>query len=389
MRTMLKILVFFQVVILLGACESKDSTNGDSLDELLRSGLDSLMLKSNFAAVSMGVVIGDDWRTYHVGEIAPGKQADDHTLYEIASLTKTFTGTLLAGAVSNGRVSVDDDIRAYLPGDYPNLEYDGTPISFRHILTHTSGLPRMFPVADQLFKTPDYSILPGQINDLQQGYGKEDFLQALQAYELDTVPGARLNYSNAGANTLGFCLENIFQERYPELLKKYLFQPLGMEDARMIGSDLGGNKLAIGTNDEGVEMPMQASKYMSAEGGILASTSDMVKYLAYQLNTRDEVVQTAQQHLWEGRLGDFDAGYFWQIRKHGAAADEVFQNGGAFGTSSWLSFYPEEQFGVFIVTNVAGPQVHQTMNNFLGQLHQALVEQQLLPSSSKPMNDEK
>ena len=230
--------------------------------------------------------------------------------------------------------------------------------------------------------------MPGQINDLQQGYTKEQFLEALQEYELDTLPGTRMNYSNAGANVIGYCMEEILGDRYPQLLKKYLFDPLEMQDSRMIGSDLEGRTVALGFNDQGLEMPLMATKYMSAEGGVLSSTRDMIKYMKFHLNEKDAIVQTAHQPLWGGQYGDFDAGFFWQLRNRGASGTEVFQNGGAYGTSSWMSLFPQEEVGIFVVTNLSGPTVHQTLNLFVEQLHTALGQEQLLNHLPKTTNNE-
>lgn len=60
-------------------------------------------------------------------------------------------------------------------------------------------------------------------------------------------------------------------------------------------------------------------------------------------------------------IGDFENGIFWQIFKDGDKPDRIFQNGGGFGTSRWLTIIPQSRSGVFIVTNVAGPNVHQKL----------------------------
>ncbi|MEM1219052.1 MAG: serine hydrolase domain-containing protein [Bacteroidota bacterium] len=366
------------LLLLITACTSTPDKGSERINDLVHSGLDSLRLQGGFKAVSLGLLIGDEQRTYHLGTLPSGKIPNDETLYEIASLTKTMTGTLLAGVVSRGQVSIEEDVRTFLPGEYPGLEFAGQAIRLKDILLHTSGLPRMFPRADHLFRAPDFNELPGQINDLQQGYTKAQFLQALQEFKLDTLPGTQMNYSNAGANVIGFCLEEMLGERYPQLLQKYLFDPLEMQDSRMLGSDLGGRSVALGYNEQDREMPLMATKYMSAEGGVLSSTRDMIEYMKFHLNTGDAIVQMAHQPLWEGQYGDFDAGFFWQLRNRGASGVEVFQNGGAYGTSSWMSLFPEEELGIFVVTNRSAPSVHQTLNLFVEQLHTALVQEQLL-----------
>ena len=85
----------------------------------------------------------------------------------------------------------------------------------------------------------------------------------------------------------------------------------------------------------------------------------------------------AHQHLWNGKYGDFETGFFWQINKNGVQPDIIFQNGGAFGTSSWVSFIPEQKLGVFIVTNIAGPDIHQKLSEATNKILDILKEKEL------------
>jgi CubicO group peptidase (beta-lactamase class C family) len=120
--------------------------------------------------------------------------------------------------------------------------------------------------------------------------------------------------------------------------------------------------IAKGLNTNGIEMPPRAGKELQAEGGIVSSLDDMVKYLKFQLEDDNPLVQTSHQELFNGRYGDFENGLFWQIFKNGDKPTKIFQNGGAFGTSSWLTIVPETNTGVFIITNVSGPDIHQKLS---------------------------
>ncbi|REM95993.1 class A beta-lactamase-related serine hydrolase, partial [Mycobacterium tuberculosis] len=98
-------------------------------------------------SASIGVVYRGKEFIRHRGDMEAGKPGPptDATLYEIGSLSKTLAGTLMANAVRDGKLGLDDDVRMYLQGDYPNLQYQGDPIRIRHLLSHTSGLPNMLP----------------------------------------------------------------------------------------------------------------------------------------------------------------------------------------------------------------------------------------------------
>jgi CubicO group peptidase (beta-lactamase class C family) len=113
------------------------------IDEVAATLIEQPLLHST----SIGVVYRGEEFIRHRGDMEAGKPSPptDATFYEIGSLSKTMAGTLMANAVLERKLSLDDDIRIYLQGDYPNLQYKGEPIRIRHLLSHTSGLPNMLP----------------------------------------------------------------------------------------------------------------------------------------------------------------------------------------------------------------------------------------------------
>lgn len=364
-------------IILLTGCQPP--TAQDSTLQGLTVQMDSLLARTDLDAVSLGVIFNGKTYTVHKGNLVDGSQPDNASLYEIASLTKTFTGTLLAAAISEGKVAIDDDIRQYLEDDFPNLQYEGQPITFRHLATHTSGIPRMFPDRPGLFDNADFDKLPFEINEMQEGYSKVEFMAALSAIVLDTIPGVNLSYSNAGANLVGYLLENIFDKFYETLLSEKILKPASMNQTSIIYEQIDQTQLAIGQSFNKVPMPVRAQKEMNAEGGIFSSTEDMIKYMQLHLDPTNQMASISQQPLWDGRYGDYEAGIFWQIFKDGDNPDRIFQNGGAYGTSSWMTLIPETQTGIFIITNMSGPHVHQLLSEVVDNL---LESPQLTPQDN-------
>lgn len=324
--------------------------------------LENLLADPEIQALSAGVLYNGHSFIFHKGTLLNGNSPTDETLYEIASLTKTFTGTLLAHAIVDGKASIDDDIRNYLPYRLPNLEYDNQPITFRHLVTHQSGLPHMFPNREGFFEDPNWNELPFKINKLQDGYSEEEFFTELSQIQLDATPGTNFQYSNVGANLVGYILEEIYNQPFEDLLKEKVLAPLNMSDTKISLSETNLEFLAEGQNIKQIKMPFRVNKEMNAEGGIISNTENMIRYINYHLKTDDKVVCTSHQYLWDGKYGDFEAGLFWQVNKNGDNPDKIFQNGGSFGTSSWITLIPEKSIGVFIVTNIAGPEIHQKLS---------------------------
>ena len=153
---------------------------GAAVDEAAHALIEQPLLHS----ASIGVVYRGKTFIRHRGEMVAGKPEvpTDATLYEIGSLSKTLAGTLMARAVLEGRVGLEDDVRSYLQGDYPNLQYQGQPIRVRHLLSHTSGLPNMLPErANTVLEDFTDHRVPGELSALYAHYGKPDFLRDLHA----------------------------------------------------------------------------------------------------------------------------------------------------------------------------------------------------------------
>jgi CubicO group peptidase (beta-lactamase class C family) len=274
----------------------------------------------------------------------------------------------LASAIVENKVKIDDDIRLYLNDSFPNLEYEGYPITFRHLVTHQSGLPHMFPNSPQLFENPNWDELPFKINDLQKDFSKADFFRELSNVNLTVKPGNGLTYSNARANLLGYLLEEVYDKPFEKLLAERIFIPQKMENTHITRAILNLDNVAVGQNTNKIRMPIRVEKSMNAEGGIISNTADMAKYMKYHLEEDKQVISVSHQHLWEGSYGEYEAGLFWQINKNGDKPDKIFQNGGAFGTSSWITLIPEKKIGVFIVTNVAGQDIHQKLSETVDKI---------------------
>lgn len=176
-----------------------------------------LLTNAKASAVSISIVKDNItyMRRYGVVEKAKGVKADSNVVFEIASVTKTFTGTLVAKAVIDGKINLEDDIRKYMNGNYPNLEYQGTPIKIKDLLTHKSGMLRQFPNYGEIAKGDNRAF---QIKKIDQEYSKEKFLGELKTSKPDVMPGTVYQYSNFGPQVCAFILENIYHKSFEKLI---------------------------------------------------------------------------------------------------------------------------------------------------------------------------
>ncbi|MFD1604988.1 serine hydrolase [Flavobacterium artemisiae] len=309
-----------------------------------------LIEKSKANSVSIGVVKNGKTYTRHYGEIDKGKYntANNNTVFEVASVTKLFTGLLMAQAVTEGKVNPEDDIRKYITGSYPNLEYQGIPIKIKDLVSFRSGFEKDLPDNSELRKNRnDTSYLA--FKKMDDDYSREKFFEDLKKMKLDTVPGTKFKYCNGSLNLAAHMLENIYQKSYETLLKENILSKLNMNN-----SGITLNKEAVianGYNKKGVLMPNISDNLWMAAGGLKSTLSDLLKFINYELNTKNKIIKESQRNLLNSATGW--NGYFWDFIQVDDNGQNCWKHGGAFGTQNMLIVYPERNFGLSIIVNIS------------------------------------
>lgn len=345
----------------------------NNIDSIVQAAASAFMSNPSRVGLSVGVSFNGKTHTSHYGTTEKGKKSSpsNATLYEIGSITKTITGMLLAKAVIDKKVKLEDDVQQYLKGDYANLEYNGSPVRLVHLLNHSSGLPFMLPDKPELFKNPNYDSLSFILSAIEKKYTRQQFFEDLKKVKLDTVPGIKLKYSNAAAQLLAYILEMVYGSSYGELVRKFVSGPLGMPDTKLGPLQKDEKNLAKGYNGNGISMPYTNS---GAAGGINSTIADMVAYARFHLDEKNPLVSLSHKPTW-GDIQYYASGLNWQMQAKANQPRRIFQSGGTAGFSSFMVIYPDLNVGIVLLSN----ESDQNSQGALSQAAEAILDKLMKP----------
>jgi CubicO group peptidase (beta-lactamase class C family) len=329
-------------------------------DNALKTHLDSsvnicarvYMSDPNSVGLSIGVFRNGKSYTYNYGELkkGSGKLPTANTFYGLGSIDKTFATTLLAQAVEEKRIKLNDDIRKYLPTGYSNLEYERTPIRFVNLANHTSGLPNAIKkysvqIQDSLRKL----TLADQVN-FYSSYSADSLLADLHDVKLDTIPGTRYRYNSNDIKLLILLIERIYSQSYGKLLSDFVNKDLNMSDTRTELSGSDTSRVATGYFRNKPETFVNLKGFFVGPT-VVSTTNDMLKYIEANLSEKNQAIKLTHQKTWMER-DDFSMGLGWMIGGKDKGDQYIYHDGNTrVGYNSICIFYPKDNLGIIIMAN--------------------------------------
>lgn len=255
-------------------------------------------------------------------------------IFEIGSITKVFTSTVLASLVENKKIKLTDEINSY----YPFAFKDNIKINFESLANHTSGLPRL----------PGNLNLSNEINPYKN-YGKPEIDEYLK--NLMKLGNKTYSYSNLGTGLLGYTLGLSQKTNFQNLLQKEIFDKFKMTNS-FTSSKNSGNSLVKGISKKGEIVSNWDFDVLFGAGGILSTTEDLAMFANAQFNPKNKELELTRKTTFEIK-GNTKIGLGWHKLVSENGKDLLWHNGGTGGYSSSIVMKVEEKTAVIILSNVS------------------------------------
>ncbi len=317
--------------------------------ERLRSYVEQAIEKYRVPGAAVGIL--------HNGEIAAAGfgitnvdhplPVTDETLFQIGSITKTFTATAIMRLVEMGKLELDATVRTYLPDFKVADETASSKVTIRHLLTHTGGWEG------------DFFMDTGAGDDALHKY----MLAMTDLKQLAPV-GTVWSYNNSGFCLLGYVIEKVTGKSYQAALKELILDPLGLKNCFFDPGDVMTYRFTVGHKIHDkvphVSRPWPLPRALYPAGGITCHVKDLLRYARFHMGdgateggTRlfkpetMALMQTPQVTIW----GEKETmGLIWRLKEvNGARTLE--HRGGTDAYLAWLLFVPHHHFAIAIFTN--------------------------------------
>ena len=295
--------------------------------------------------IAIGIIADGKTRFENAGLLrAGGPAVDADTLFEIGSITKTFTGLLLADAVLDGKAALEDPISKHLPADLLAADSPLQKVTLLDLATHTSGLPRLPGNLDQGAKA----------DDPYAHYSADHLYRYLRTFkESDFKDRGKVSYSNLGMGLLGHLMERISGKPYEELIREKIFTPLQMESSfvqRTPASIPASLKPRFATGHSGGKaVAYWRIDALCGAGAIVSSARDLMRYAeAHWAPGTPEKLRAAMDFAVKPRREQIGLGWF--VNKEG-----IHHDGGTGGFRSELRVSPSNKTASVRLMNGTGP----------------------------------
>jgi CubicO group peptidase (beta-lactamase class C family) len=303
-----------------------------------------------YLGMAVGVVTPEGRHAYYFGTVKLDGQErppDAATMFALGSLTKAYTGVLLAELVRDGKVKLDDPAQKHMPPELILPKRGDKPITILDLATHYSGIPVQPSCLD--FRGNPYASLTMPM-----------IAKDLAAVELERDSGSGFAYSNYGMGLLGHALATAAGAKsFDDALNARVCGPLGLKDTRVRLTDAQRARLAPGFTRTGKPAEHWILAMLESCGGLFSTVVDQNQFMAANLGLVETPLAPALKESHkpqrEASSPKHHVGLAWHIvplrpeSKHSV----VWHNGGTSAARCYLGIVPDAKIGVVVLTNSA------------------------------------
>lgn len=314
-------------------------------DEEVRTMLRYLVEDGEAQGIVLGMLEADgSARIVSWGSGGPdARPLGPRSVFEIGSITKVFTGILLADMVERGEVSLSDPVSRYLPEGVRVPSRNGREITLLDLATHRSSLPRM------------PGNLPQDPSNPYPPYTMEELYAFLGQHELRRDIGSQFEYSNMAVALLGEALARRAGGTWDQVVRQRVLEPLGM---RMTSTVVAGEMAEWNTqghDEDGRAAPYRGWPALPGMGALRSNAEDLLRFLAANTgpptSRLERVMRDAHQVRASAGEGT-EIGLNWLVRKEGERPF-IMHGGATVGYETLIAFDPDRGVGVVLLTNTA------------------------------------
>ncbi len=320
--------------------KSTAQTSKEKLSALIQNAADSIYKKDSLPGIFVGILNNGERHLFNAGFADPEKKMpyDSATMFEIGSITKTFTAYVLTAVLMENKIADSGFIIKYLPDSVRQNQYL-QHISFLNLMNHTSGLPRL----------PDNM----KLDSSRQPYENYDIVNLFSFLKnCKPKPNAQYEYSNLGAGVAGVLAERISGKTYAALLDQYIFLPFKMvTPANAIAATENKSTGYFAKDDK---TPYWNMNVLAPAGGLKCSGTEMLTYLQQMCLPRSANAKLIIDKLTTQTIAinpQIAVGRGWHIYNDKGQPVFFWHNGGTYGFSTFCAFTKDRSKAVIVVIN--------------------------------------
>ncbi|WP_300598100.1 serine hydrolase domain-containing protein [Niabella sp.] len=325
------------------------------LDSLVQRAAEHYMQSPVTFDLSVGIIKNgiQHGYTFHRGT---GSLSTPATFFGLGSIAKTFVGIMLAQAVVDKKVQLSDDIRNYLPGSYPNLQYQGHPVRLVDLANHTSALPSMSRNYDDQYLDSITKLKPEAFRAFYSVYTVDSLFRDMHQFTPDTIPGTKYRYNGNAMMVLIAILQRVYHTSYSQLVTSFLKKQLEMKNTTPQLTAREEKQLIPGHDEQGKVLTFIPDNGFRAAPSMFSTLPDMLTYAKANLNEKNAAINLSHKITFTKPDGA-GLGLSWMIGKEDDGVPFIMHTGrDGSGFSSLCYLYPDQDAAIILLVNDSSGQ---------------------------------